>query len=93
MKYQKAERLFGTDKPDLRIPWTIGDCSSEFSFLRKRENPNFVVKVFIARGAEDVVHEKSLNEWTRILKENQLVRVCVTSGFISFQNDADVMIG
>ncbi|KAK6108040.1 tRNA synthetases class II (D K and N) family protein [Brugia pahangi] len=72
MKYLKAERLFGTDKPDLRIPWTIEDCTSELSFLRKREIPNFVVKIFIARNADDVVNEKNLDEWSRILQDNML---------------------
>uniref|UniRef100_A0A1I8EQU0 AA_TRNA_LIGASE_II domain-containing protein n=1 Tax=Wuchereria bancrofti TaxID=6293 RepID=A0A1I8EQU0_WUCBA len=74
MKYLKAERLFGTDKPDLRIPWTIEDCTSELSFLRKREIPNFVVKIFIARNADDVVNEKNSDEWTRILRDNMLTQ-------------------
>nr|CRZ23185.1 Bm15491 [Brugia malayi] len=81
MKYLKAERLFGTDKPDLRIPWTIEDCTSELSFLRKREIPNFVVKIFIARNADDVVNEKNLDEWSRILQDNMLSKVCNAINF------------
>ncbi|VDK66711.1 unnamed protein product [Onchocerca ochengi] len=72
MKYLKAERLFGTDKPDLRIPWTIEDCTSELSFLRRHEIPDFVVKVFIAKSAESVVNKENLSEWTRILRDNVL---------------------
>ncbi|CAG9531187.1 unnamed protein product [Cercopithifilaria johnstoni] len=72
MKYLKAKRLFGTDKPDLRIPWTIEDCTSDFSFLRRREISNFVVKIFIARSAEDVINGGSWKEWTRILQDNVL---------------------
>ncbi|KAL3984860.1 tRNA synthetases class II (D K and N) family protein [Acanthocheilonema viteae] len=93
MKYLKAERLFGIDKPDLRIPWTINDCTSDFSFLRKRENSNFVVKIFIANDAEDVVNENSLKEWTRILKNNVLsqnfkfLKTSKKNWFAKIQND------
>ncbi|VDK81155.1 unnamed protein product [Litomosoides sigmodontis] len=74
MKYLKANRLFGTDKPDLRIPWSIKDCTSDFPFLHKREIPNFAVKVFIARGAESVVNEQNLKKWTQILRDSALLR-------------------
>lgn len=87
MKYLKADRLFGTDKPDLRIPWSIEDCTSELSFLRKREISNFVVKIFIARNAEDVVNERNLSEWTRILQNNVLSQVCNVDFFV-FQRNA-----
>uniref|UniRef100_A0A1I7XIF2 AA_TRNA_LIGASE_II domain-containing protein n=1 Tax=Heterorhabditis bacteriophora TaxID=37862 RepID=A0A1I7XIF2_HETBA len=29
MKYSDAMRLYGTDKPDMRIPWVIEDCTDQ----------------------------------------------------------------
>ncbi|MCP9262670.1 Aspartate--tRNA ligase, mitochondrial [Dirofilaria immitis] len=97
MKHLKAKRLFGTDKPDLRIPWTIEDCTPEFSFLRKHEIPNFVVKIFIAKSAENVVNEQNLSEWTRILRGNALsqnfkfLKASEKNWFVEIRND--VLIG
>uniref|UniRef100_A0A915PQL4 Aminoacyl-transfer RNA synthetases class-II family profile domain-containing protein n=1 Tax=Setaria digitata TaxID=48799 RepID=A0A915PQL4_9BILA len=93
MRYLKAERLFGTDKPDLRIPWTIEDCTAELFFLRKHDITHFAVKIFIARGAEHIVNDENLSEWTRILRSNVLSEnfmLLKTSGkkwFVEVQND------
>ncbi|VDN07601.1 unnamed protein product [Thelazia callipaeda] len=75
MRHQKSERLYGTDKPDLRIPWTIEDCTNELKFLQKVGDSNFVVKIFVARNGASVANKKNLDEWTRILNNNTKSRV------------------
>ncbi|VDK51502.1 unnamed protein product [Gongylonema pulchrum] len=75
MRYHKAERLYGTDKPDLRIQWTIEDCSFELPFLNKRGVSDFVVKVFIAKDAAYVADCSRVSEWAKILQNSKLLQV------------------
>lgn len=73
MKFAKAERLYGTDQPDLRIPWTIEDCTDELSFLSN--TCNFKAKALIARGGASIINDTNINEWQRLLHMNKKTQV------------------
>lgn len=67
-------RRFGTDKPDLRIPWEIEDCTEDFARqgvplfdAGLYGNGSAVVRMFIARGAANVCKTAAKKEWTRLI--------------------------
>ncbi|KAL7073517.1 hypothetical protein ACQ4LE_006922 [Meloidogyne hapla] len=59
MDYSKAMTKYGTDKPDMRIPWEITDC-----LLEDIENSSKIVaKMFVAKGALKSLIKERILRW------------------------------
>uniref|UniRef100_A0A1I7THS5 AA_TRNA_LIGASE_II domain-containing protein n=1 Tax=Caenorhabditis tropicalis TaxID=1561998 RepID=A0A1I7THS5_9PELO len=73
ISYSEALELYGTDKPDMRIPWKIEEVKSNtFEFLRKKSDKNWVSRVIICRGAgETKMTISTKNEWKRLIRMNE----------------------
>ena len=79
-------RRFGTDKPDLRIPWEIEDCTDELSSQNvplvsddAYKNGKAIMRTLVARGAARAVKSSAKKEWSRLISllPNPQVRVVV----------------
>ncbi|KAI6186766.1 AA-TRNA-LIGASE-II domain-containing protein [Aphelenchoides besseyi] len=71
LTYDEVLRDYGTDKPDLRIPWTLFDCTKE---LQKTplgvKSKSWTAQAFVARKAVGTVTNSMKREWKRILEGN-----------------------
>lgn len=58
-------RDYGTDKPDLRIPWKLIDCTDELRNILQPSGMDvkFTVKMFIAKHVEDKINKKDIEKW------------------------------
>lgn len=63
ISFDEAYRLYGTDKPDLRIPWTIEDCTDYFFFLNSQNMEEFCVRFIVAKGAAKYLADAELKSW------------------------------
>lgn len=68
LTYSDVMRDFGIDKPDLRIPWKLFDCTDE---LRKcsvgSTSKDWHAIAFIARNSAPNVTNSLKKEWKRLL--------------------------
>ncbi|VDN54119.1 unnamed protein product [Dracunculus medinensis] len=87
ISFDEAYRLYGTDKPDLRIPWTIEDCTDYFFFLNSQNMEEFCVRFIVAKGAAKYLADAELKSW----HQTKMDKKCQTNYFISghkiFGND------
>lgn len=67
LTYDEAIRDYGTDKPDLRIPWKILDYDHEFGGTLK-EPADTSAAFFVAKNTHGVVSRSLKNEWKRLLR-------------------------
>ncbi|CAJ0588992.1 unnamed protein product [Cylicocyclus nassatus] len=75
LNFKDAVRLYGSDKPDMRIPWQIEDCTEKLSFLRKSSSPkNWVARFIICKGHSEHMKRLVKKEFERILAMNKLSR-------------------
>uniref|UniRef100_A0A915BSU9 Aminoacyl-transfer RNA synthetases class-II family profile domain-containing protein n=1 Tax=Parascaris univalens TaxID=6257 RepID=A0A915BSU9_PARUN len=70
LSFAEAYRLYGIDKPDLRIPWTIADCTDHLMFLNSSNVENFAARLFIAKGIAKVITRANRAEWKRLIEMN-----------------------
>ncbi|CAI2353924.1 unnamed protein product [Caenorhabditis sp. 36 PRJEB53466] len=69
--YSEAMRLYGIDKPDMRVPWKIEDVDGDvFDFLKKSEK-DWKARVLVCRGAASTgMSNSTKNEWKRLIQMN-----------------------
>lgn len=85
LTYDEVMRDYGIDKPDLRIPWKLFDCTEDLhncSIATTSENWNAVA--FIARSASHVTNSTK-KEWKRLLEMNEStnqVEIIIYSNYI-----------
>lgn len=70
LSFAEAYRLYGIDKPDLRIPWTIVDCTERLMFLNSSNVEKFVARLFIAKGLAKRITRANRAEWKRLIEMN-----------------------
>ncbi|VDM39999.1 unnamed protein product [Toxocara canis] len=68
--FAEAYRLYGIDKPDLRVPWIIADCSDQLAFLNSSECSDFAVRIFVAKGVAKKITRANRAEWKRLVRLN-----------------------
>ncbi len=71
LTYADAQSQYGSDKPDLRIPWQIEDCTD---LLRQclQSGPGdgpWTASAFVAKGATNAITSKSLKEIRESVKD------------------------
>ncbi|CAB04081.2 Aminoacyl-transfer RNA synthetases class-II family profile domain-containing protein [Caenorhabditis elegans] len=72
--YSDAMRLYGIDKPDMRIPWQIDDVDNDiFEFLQKDiDDDTWRSRILVCRGAGKTTISNSMkNEWKRLIQMNE----------------------
>ncbi|CAJ0954586.1 unnamed protein product, partial [Mesorhabditis belari] len=69
ISYNDAMKLYGTDKPDLRIPWKIQDASELFPHLLTASSSSTAACVVCADAAASVTN-KIKQEWKRLIEMN-----------------------
>uniref|UniRef100_A0A8R1HXH3 AA_TRNA_LIGASE_II domain-containing protein n=2 Tax=Caenorhabditis japonica TaxID=281687 RepID=A0A8R1HXH3_CAEJA len=73
--YSEAMRLYGVDKPDMRVPWQIEDVQGNiFDFLKKEDDKseNWQARVLVCRGAAgNGLSNSTRNEWKRLIQMNE----------------------
>lgn len=77
LKYSDAMRLYGSDKPDMRIPWRIEDCTDKLGFLRPENNSegqDWVARLIVCKGQAGNVRTAVKKEFRRLLDMNELSR-------------------
>lgn len=70
MSFDSAVRDYGSDKPDLRIPWKIVDVTQELSCtpLRPAENAdNWTACAFVAQQTSECVTPAKVRAWKQLL--------------------------
>lgn len=67
LTHDEAMRDYGTDKPDLRIPWKILDYDHEFGGILKG-SADTSAAFFVAKNAHGFVARSLKNEWKRLLR-------------------------
>uniref|UniRef100_F1L0R2 Aspartyl-tRNA synthetase n=1 Tax=Ascaris suum TaxID=6253 RepID=F1L0R2_ASCSU len=70
LSFAEAYRLYGIDKPDLRIPWTIVDCTERLMFLNSSNVEKFVARLFIGKGLAKRITRANRAEWKRLIEMN-----------------------
>ncbi len=77
LKYVDAIRLYGSDKPDLRIDWTIEDCTQTLSFLRRStdDETHWCARVLVARGIAEFITNAWKTESERVISMNRTAQV------------------
>ncbi|KAK6026573.1 hypothetical protein OSTOST_07444 [Ostertagia ostertagi] len=72
LSYCDAMRLYGSDKPDMRIPWQIEDCSEQLDFMRgENVNNGWVARLIVCKGQANKVRTAVKKEFKRILDMNE----------------------
>uniref|UniRef100_A0A0K0CVW3 tRNA-synt_2 domain-containing protein n=1 Tax=Angiostrongylus cantonensis TaxID=6313 RepID=A0A0K0CVW3_ANGCA len=75
LNYNEAMRDYGNDKPDMRIPWRIEDCTQTLGFLRgSNANNDWVARLIVCKGQLKVNRTAAKKEFKRILDMNKLSR-------------------
>uniref|UniRef100_A0A914DT05 Aminoacyl-transfer RNA synthetases class-II family profile domain-containing protein n=1 Tax=Acrobeloides nanus TaxID=290746 RepID=A0A914DT05_9BILA len=73
MKYEQAMNDYGTDKPDLRIPWKFENCPKKMASILKtgvEEKENFSARMFIAKGTGRHCTEEPMSVWKKLIEIN-----------------------
>ncbi|MFH4975917.1 hypothetical protein AB6A40_002626 [Gnathostoma spinigerum] len=70
LSYADSIRLYGTDKPDLRIPWTITDCTEDLQFLNPYNRTGWICRLIVAKDAAGTVPHSIVPEWQKLLAIN-----------------------
>ncbi|TKR89328.1 hypothetical protein L596_013451 [Steinernema carpocapsae] len=71
--FADAMRFYGIDKPDLRIPWKIQDCTEHVQdALKKPENEKFTARTIVAQGTAKNITNAIKNEWKRLIQINSM---------------------
>ncbi|KAE9417415.1 hypothetical protein Angca_008521, partial [Angiostrongylus cantonensis] len=90
LNYNEAMRDYGNDKPDMRIPWRIEDCTQTLGFLRgSNANNDWVARLIVCKGQLKVNRTAAKKEFKRILDMNKLSRVDLQP-FAIFDRTKDV---
>jgi len=64
MTFDQAIDDFGTDKPDMRIPWRFYNCTEDITpYLDGSFPTEPVVKMFIAKSAINALDDSLFDEW------------------------------
>ncbi|KAJ1352807.1 hypothetical protein KIN20_009229 [Parelaphostrongylus tenuis] len=75
LDYNEAMRDYGIDKPDMRIPWKIEDCTQILDFLRgSNANSDWVARLIVCKGQSKINRTAVKKEFKRILDMNKLSR-------------------
>uniref|UniRef100_A0A914WPU4 Aminoacyl-transfer RNA synthetases class-II family profile domain-containing protein n=1 Tax=Plectus sambesii TaxID=2011161 RepID=A0A914WPU4_9BILA len=74
MTYADAMRLYGVDKPDLRVNWQIEDISASLSSLKKESNDDWCARVIVAKGAAKSLSSKWRKEAKRLIGMNKFAQ-------------------
>lgn len=86
LNYDEAMRDYGSDKPDMRIPWKIEDCTQILDFLRgSYADSDWVARLIVCKGQLKVNRHAVKKEFKRILDMNKLSR-----SFAIFDRSKDV---
>ncbi|CAD5231791.1 unnamed protein product [Bursaphelenchus xylophilus] len=68
MTYEQVMREYGTDKPDLRVPWKIFDCTQAMSSSPLKTFEDWKCQAFIAKGAVNYEDKFRKREWKRLIQ-------------------------
>jgi aspartyl-tRNA synthetase len=85
LTYDEVMRDYGIDKPDLRIPWKLFECTEDLRdcpIATTSENWNAVA--FIARNSASRVTNSLKKEWKRLLEMKELTNQVRTLVFIYY---------
>ncbi|CAD5224702.1 unnamed protein product [Bursaphelenchus okinawaensis] len=68
MTYDEVMSSYGSDKPDLRIPWKFVDCTEEMSVTNLKTTDDWNCNAFIAKGAVEYDKRFKRTEWKRLIQ-------------------------
>nr|CDJ93392.1 Aminoacyl-tRNA synthetase domain containing protein [Haemonchus contortus] len=72
LKYCDAMRQYGSDKPDMRIPWHIEDCTELLDFMHgKGATKDWVARLIVCKGQANIMKRSVKKELKRILDNNK----------------------
>ncbi|ETN69653.1 putative aspartate--tRNA ligase [Necator americanus] len=75
LNYNDAIRLYGSDKPDMRIPWKIEDCTELLGSLgNPHSNENWKARLIVCKNQAKNMSNSVKKEFKRVLDMNKLSR-------------------
>lgn len=80
MTYEQVMRDYGTDKPDLRIPWKLMGCPENLSSSLLKsvaDKTDFSARMFIAKGVAKYCTPDQQFEWKKLIEEIHGHKVCL----------------